>query len=152
MRSLFAMLLLASVALIPLGAGARGAGPRVAPADEYFGRLGMSILGIRNKLNDISARLDVDSDNGPDQLAGAENVEDAIRDWAQKYPQDTWLDRSAVSLERVYARIETEESQDHLQGFARFIHRKFAGQTIDGDCRNIASQTNANPGESVPRR
>ena len=33
---------------------------RVAPADEYFGRLKMSILGIRNTIRDMGLKADAD--------------------------------------------------------------------------------------------
>lgn len=42
----------------------------LAPADEYFGRMRMSILGSRLAL-----------------------VDDALRDWRAHYPRDTWLPR-----------------------------------------------------------
>lgn len=150
MRIGLAVIAVSAAVLLPLSSHAQTA-RRVAPADEYFGKTGMSILGIRNHLNDISTRIDGDASAASGQLAGAESVEDAIRDWAQKYPQDTWLDRSAVTLERVYARIGTGESRTHLQTFATWIHARFAGQAIDGDCQGVVRASVANPGELAPR-
>ena len=80
---------------------------RVAPADEYFGRLKMSILGIRNELRDLDQRLTYSPDAGPAVLGTASFVEDAIRDWEAKYPSDPWLPRSVYQLTHLYARIHS---------------------------------------------
>ncbi len=80
---------------------------RVAPADEYFGRLKMSILGIRNELRDLDQRLTYSPDAGASALGTALFVENAIRDWEAKYPADPWLARSVYQLTHVYAKIHT---------------------------------------------
>jgi hypothetical protein len=76
-----------------------------APADEYFGRLGMSILGVRNKVKDLGLESDIHPDRGTAILSNALWVEDAMRDWAKKYPFDRWLPRYAYALEQMYEHI-----------------------------------------------
>jgi len=79
----------------------------LAPADEYFGRLKMSILGISNTIKDANLHLS----QGVDSLAVIDNLvftEDAIRDWERHYPRDPWIVRSLNALHSVYARIPTE--------------------------------------------
>ena len=80
---------------------------RVAPADEYFGRLKMSILGIRNELRDLDQRLSYSPDAVDAVLGSAAMVEDAIHDWQAKYPADPWLPRSVYQLTHLYARIHS---------------------------------------------
>jgi len=84
--------------------------PGLAPADEYFGRLGMSVLGVRNKVKDLG----LDADNHPEHdkavLNNALWVEDAMRDWAKKYPFDRWLPRYAYALEQMYERIPGDDA------------------------------------------
>jgi len=82
----------------------------LAPADEYFGRLQMSILGVRNKVKDLG--LDADSHPEHDKaiLGSAIWVEDAMRDWAKKYPFDKWLPRYAYALEQMYEHIPGDEA------------------------------------------
>ncbi len=82
---------------------------RVAPADEYFGRLKMSILGIRNQLRDLDQRLTYSPDRGADVMGTALFVENAIRDWESKYPADPWLARSVYQLTHLYARIHSAD-------------------------------------------
>lgn len=81
-----------------------------APADEYFGRLQMSILGVRNKVKDLGFDADIHPEHGKTILGNAIWVEDAMRDWAKKYPFDKWLPRYAYALEQMYERIPGDEA------------------------------------------
>jgi hypothetical protein len=92
---------------------------RVAPADEYFGRLKMSILGIRNQLHDLALRVQYAPEKSGDVLGSAGFVEDAISDWEHKYPSDPWLPRNVFLLERLYSQVHTDEGQRRT---ARTLH------------------------------
>jgi hypothetical protein len=81
---------------------------KVAPADEYFGRLKMSILGIRNVIKDDALKIDADPTQGPNVINSMAMTEDALHDWESKYPQDTWLPHSLFTLERLYAKIDSD--------------------------------------------
>ncbi|HEX3465431.1 MAG TPA: hypothetical protein VHS78_15385 [Candidatus Elarobacter sp.] len=81
-----------------------------APADEYFGRLQMSILGVRNKVKDLGLDADIHPDHEKAILGNAVWVEDAMRDWAKKYPFDKWLPRYAYALEQMYEHIPGDEA------------------------------------------
>jgi hypothetical protein len=84
---------------------------RVAPADEYFGKLQMSVLGIRNTIKDVGANLDIDQSRWA-QLAGkAAFAEEATRDWEKKYPQDTWLAKTVFAIERMYAKLDSDDGR-----------------------------------------
>ena len=76
-----------------------------APADEYFGRLGMSVLGVRSKVKDLGLDADLHPEHDAAILNNALWVEDAMRDWAKKYPFDRWLPRYAFALEQMYEEI-----------------------------------------------
>jgi len=81
---------------------------KVAPADEYFGRMKMSILGIRNTIKDDGLKIDADPSQGPGIANSCSLAEDALRDWESKYPRDTWLPHSVFTLERLYAKIDSD--------------------------------------------
>jgi|GEM_PF-1503611 len=81
-----------------------------APADEYFGRLQMSILGVRSKVKDLGLDADLHPEHDKAVLGNALWVEDAMRDWAKKYPFDRWLPRYAYALEQMYERIPGDEA------------------------------------------
>jgi hypothetical protein len=96
---------------------------RVAPADEYFGRLKLSILGVRNTLRDLGARAAADPAHATAVLGPAGLTEDAIRDWEAKYPHDTWIPPALLSLERVYARVDSDDARARAQAvMARLVH------------------------------
>ncbi len=84
---------------------------KVAPADEYFGRLKLSILGIRNQLHDLSLRLQFAPSEGADILGSASFVEDALHDWEQKYPADPWLAKNVFQLTQLYSQVRTDDGQ-----------------------------------------
>jgi hypothetical protein len=96
---------------------------RVAPADEYFGKLKMSILGIRNTIKDQGLKVDYDPTKAPSTSNAIALTEDAIRDWQHKYPCDTWLPGTLFSLERFYLKIHTDDGVKHVHAtFAWLRH------------------------------
>jgi hypothetical protein len=103
----------------------RSAPCRVAPADEYFGRLKMSILGIRNTIKDQGLRIDVDSSRANDTLKGMALTEDAIHDWQHKYPCDSWLPGTIFALEHFYGKIHTAYGVKRVHYTYAWLHRDF---------------------------
>jgi hypothetical protein len=73
----------------------------LAPADEYFGRLKMSVLGIRNELVTLERRVESGDRNVAAMSGKLAMVDDAIRDWRAHYPRDTWLPRYEAQRARV---------------------------------------------------
>ena len=84
---------------------------KVAPADEYFGRLKMSILGIANTIKDQSLMYERRPDQVENEMHAIAFVADAIRDWEHKYPRDPWIAKSLFGLERFYNAIPTDEAR-----------------------------------------
>jgi hypothetical protein len=98
---------------------------RVAPADEYFGRLKMSILGIGNVIRDQTQKYDVRPDLLEDELGAVNFAVDAIKDWERKYPQDPWIAKSLFALERFYNRIPTDECRERARATMVWLVRDF---------------------------
>ncbi len=96
-----------SVASLP---GASLAGP--APADEYFGRLKMSILGIRNQLAHLSREAEQNPEDGDGIVATMQLTEDSVKEWEQHYPSDPWLEKTVYGLVHVYAKIPGESAHE----------------------------------------
>ena len=89
----FGIVLSAVVALTLVGSGASFAATHgaLAPLDEYFGKQKMSPLGIENTIHDTSLRVRYDPAHAARYYQGLESAEDALHDWARKYPKDPWL-------------------------------------------------------------
>jgi len=85
----------------------------LAPADRYFGRLKMSILGIRNSLKDLSERVDLHPEDGQHVYDKAVLVEDALHDWQRQYPHDPWIPRYAYTLAQLYGKVDTDDARTH---------------------------------------
>jgi len=108
----------------------------VAPADEYFGRLKMSVLGIANVIKDMRLRIEADASRTPSIFGSLANVEDAIRDWEAKYPHDSWIPRNLLALETCYL----EAPGDRARGLAirteAWLHRDYGRTTYASQGRH----------------
>ena len=83
----------------------------LAPADRYFGRLKMSILGVRNSLHDLSARADASPGDAEHIFDIAVLVEDALRDWQSHFPRDPWIPKYAYALAQLYGKLDIDEAR-----------------------------------------
>ena len=107
----------------PAVVAAKSAKCKVAPADEYFGKLKMSILGIRNTIKDQGLKVDVYPDKADSTLNAIALTEDAIHDWEHKYPCDSWLPGTIYSLEHFYGKLHTSDGIKHVHAtFAWLRH------------------------------
>jgi hypothetical protein len=98
---------------------------RAAPADEYFGPLGLSVIGIQNSITQTGTRLDrIGLDNG-DALRSVRLVEQSIRDWETRYPGDVWLPKTVLALHRVYRRIASVEAGERAIDCAAWLLAKY---------------------------
>ena len=78
----------------------------LAPADAYFGRVRMSVLGMRNAIKDVSVRIDGASSSDLAMLYRKLSlVEGAILDLKDQYPQDSWLPQLGLSLAETFAKM-----------------------------------------------
>jgi hypothetical protein len=115
---------------------------KVAPADEYFGKLKLSILGIRNTIKDQGLKVDVDPGNAGSTFNAIALTEDAIHDWEHKYPCDTWIPGSIFALEHFYTKIHTADGVRH-------VHAAFAWLTHDYPKHRIVADARAEDGAAT---
>jgi hypothetical protein len=115
---------------------------RVAPADEYFGKLKMSILGIRNVIKDQGLKVDYAPDNAPSTFGAMALAEDALHDWEHKYPCDTWLPGTIFALEHFYLKIHTDIG-------VRRVHATYAWLRHDYPKSKIVRLAREEDGEAV---
>jgi hypothetical protein len=104
---------------------AKAAKCKIAPADEYFGRLKLSILGIRNTIKDQGFKVDYDPQKAPSTLGSIALTEDAIHDWQRKYPCDTWLPGTLYALEHFYLKIHTDDGVKHVHATFAWLRRDY---------------------------
>jgi hypothetical protein len=95
-----------------------------APADAYFGRLKMSLLGINNVFRDsiISAGA---STTDTHLLGKVDQAADSLREWARKFPRDPQLGRSYLLGFQIYSRIWTKDSQQKAWVFLNTIVQRW---------------------------
>lgn len=103
---------------------------RLAPADEYFGRMKMSILGIRNGLRTEALRMG-DPGRATAQLGACHWLEDAIEDWGNKYPRDNWLPAMASGLEQLYQRVHTSAGHSRSEHLLAWMQRRYGRAHVE---------------------
>jgi hypothetical protein len=81
-----------------------------APADEYFGRQQISTLGIDNMIRDTDRRESSDPASAVRLYGGLVAAEDALEDWARKYPQDSWIPKRAYEISHLFWRMHSAEA------------------------------------------
>ena len=108
---------------------------KVAPADEYFGKLKMSILGIRNTIKDQGLKVDVDPDRADSTFNAIGLTEDAIRDWEHKYPCDSWIPGSIFALEQFYTKIHTADGVRHVHATFAWLRHDYPKHRLIASAR-----------------
>lgn len=89
----------------------------LAPADEYFGPLGMSVLGIENEIKRVNLLLDYQY--GDRESGAAVEVGIAVDDMHKVYPRDVDMAKLLYECIAMLDRISTPETQEearHLRG------------------------------------
>jgi hypothetical protein len=82
---------------------------RTAPADEYFGQLKYSPLGIHNELVRINKYLD--KGWGYRMEGDAMQVHSAMEDWQKQYPHDMTLPANLLDAYQLLVRVGTPKTQ-----------------------------------------
>jgi hypothetical protein len=99
----------------------------VAPADEYFGKMKMSILGIRNEIHDLTLKIGYEPAKAESFLSMATMTEDAMNEWERKYPKDPWIPKSLFSLERMYSIVHwSNEFNVRAKRVMTYLHVHYA--------------------------
>jgi hypothetical protein len=112
----------------------------LAPADEYFGPLKQSILGIRNSIRTMGWRYDVNHGIGSQTVASAALTEAAIREWAQRYPRDHDVPVAIFNLQRLYAKILTEPAQGKAKATADWLFSAYGKSPQAKSLRKIVAR------------
>ncbi|HEV2740510.1 MAG TPA: hypothetical protein VGU66_18265 [Candidatus Elarobacter sp.] len=104
-----------------------------APADEYFGRLKMSFLGINNTLHDAGITAG-DHTTDPSVVAKVAFAEDALKDWEKRYPRDPQLGRSyylAISVEKkIWVQANQQQAWAYMNRIATVFPNTYFGKLI----------------------
>jgi len=104
-----------------------------APADEYFGRMKMSFLGMNNTFRDAAITAG-DHTTAPAIVAKVALAEDALEAWSKKYPRDPQLARTyylATQVDRkIWIKANQEQAWIYLNRIAKVFPATYFGKTV----------------------
>jgi hypothetical protein len=97
-----------------------------APADEYFGRMKLSFLGMNNTFRDATISS---GDHTTDSriINKVALAEDALEAWGKKYPRDPQLARTYFLATRIDRKIWTKTNQDLAWKYMNRVVELFPG-------------------------
>lgn len=82
---------------------------RTAPADEYFGKLKYSPIGVNNEVNRVNKYLD--KGWGFRMEGDALQVDSAVEDWQKQYPHDSTLPAALLVAYQLLQRVDTDKTR-----------------------------------------
>jgi hypothetical protein len=104
-----------------------------APADQYFGRMKMSYLGINNTFRDARISTGSRTTSGA-IITKVELADDALRAWARLYPKDPQLPRSyflaADLFRRIWVKSYQERAWQYMQTIATLFPATYFGKQV----------------------
>jgi len=104
-----------------------------APADEYFGRQKISVIGIQNNFHDLNIESG-DNTTSPSIINKLNFVTEAMAKWAAKYPNDPDLAHTyylgVLALQKVYVQNEQELAWQYAQIITRRYPKTYFGKKI----------------------
>jgi hypothetical protein len=81
----------------------------LAPADEYFGRMGYSVLGIDNELKHVNFMLDYNYGNR--EASATLLIVDAVESMHRVYPRDRDMPKLLLELIKTLGRMDAPETK-----------------------------------------
>jgi len=107
-----------------------------APADEYFGRVKMSYLGMNNTFRD-AAISSGEHTTDPGIIHKIGFAEDALEAWAKKYPHDPQLARTyflATQVDRkIWVKANQERAWIYLNRLVKEFPNTYFGKVLKRD-------------------
>jgi hypothetical protein len=104
-----------------------------SPADRYFGRMKMSFLGMNNTFRDAAITAG-DHTTDPAIVGKVALANDALVDWASKFPRDPQLARTyflAIDIDkRIWLKANQEEAWTYMNRIVAQFPDSYFGKLI----------------------
>lgn len=98
---------------------------RTAPADEYFGEIRISPIGVGDEMQRIDKYLD--SGWGERMAPDALHLATAVEDWQHQYPHDRTLPKYLAGLYRLLLRVGASSTLAEAQRVREVLVVEYAG-------------------------
>ena len=121
---------------------------QLAPADEYFGPLKMSLLGIDNAMFNITRR-GTNFVMPDDTVHALDQIKSAIHDWEKRYPHDPGIGRAILRLQKTYAAFPDRHADTLAMSTAAWLLVKYPRSPQAKDARRFVASAPARKGSAT---
>jgi hypothetical protein len=108
----------------------------MAPADQYFGKLKLSFLGINNTFRDAGISA-AEHTTDPAIASKVDFAIDALNDWQKQFPRDPQLSRTyflaQITLKKIWIRKYQDKAWSYMQHILVAYPTTFYGRTVKAD-------------------
>jgi hypothetical protein len=104
----------------------------LAPADEYFGRAKLSVLVIRHRIFAMKDDLHHLRASPAKIGSDASDVQDALDDWAARFPHDSWLPAASWNLATLYEELPGADAQQKAIAMLSAVRDRYRGTPFAG--------------------
>ncbi|MGA8534143.1 MAG: hypothetical protein WB615_08555 [Candidatus Tumulicola sp.] len=118
-----------TIALVPLLLAVVANVSGNAPADRYFGKLGMSALRIRYEILQLRPRYETHKLLPEEAEHLATLDEDAFYAWAASYPHDAWLASTGYMLAQFYEELPGSDARTRAVRALSYVKAHFPKTT-----------------------
>jgi hypothetical protein len=108
----------------------------MAPADQYFGKLKLSFLGINNTFRDAGISA-ADHTTDPTVVNKVDFAIDALNDWQKKFPADPQLSRTyflaQITLKKIWIQKYQDKAWSYMQHLLVAYPATFYAKTVKAE-------------------
>lgn len=118
----------------------------LAPADEYFGRMHLSVVRIHHQVFALKDELHHGRAR-PDAIQHeTDQIDDAYLDWANRFPKDRWLPRMGWELATLYEELPGGDARVRAIALLDFLRDHFRSSSFaDASQRELARGIGVRP-------
>jgi hypothetical protein len=102
----------------------------LAPADEYFGKMRLSVVRMHHEVFALKDDLHHRRQRISAIAHEADDISDACYEWARRFPKDRWVPRTAWELATLYEELPGADARDHAITLLDFLRDHYGDSSF----------------------
>ncbi len=102
----------------------------LAPADEYFGKLRLSVVRMHHQVFALKDDLHRRRQRISAISHEADSIGEAFFDWAHRFPKDRWVPRTGWELATLYEELPGKDAREQAVTLLTFVRDRYAKTSL----------------------